>query len=179
MKITIHSSLLLVVIMLGIPSNSQSAEPPSKSPEQAVLDRRLGNWRDVYTLSKAPWTPEEKRGTAELTAKRILGGRFIQVVEEHSDKTSATAILTYDEQQKSYWAWWFSSEGYASEATGVWDADTNTMTWTSRSRGSPTTVTIRFLDADNYEWTVLVKDPAGKILYRKEVKTTRVKEPRN
>jgi hypothetical protein len=176
MQITIRPLILLGAIMFGIPSFCLSAEPPIKSPEQAVLDRWVGSWRTIYTVAKTEWTPEEKRGTAELTTKRTIGGRFVQEFAEHSDKKSASVISTYDGKKKIYRSWWFSSEGHTSESTGVWDADTNTMTFTARDRGNTTTVTSRFLDADNIEWAVLVKDSEGKTLFRMEGKSTRIKE---
>jgi hypothetical protein len=179
MQITFQPLLLLVAIMFGIPTFCLSVEAPIKSPEQAILDRWVGSWRIAYTVPKAEWTPEEKRGTAEVTTKRAIGGKFLQEVAEHSDKKSTITIHTYDEQTKTYRSWWFSSEGRTSESTGIWDADTATMTWTARDRGNTTTGTSRFLDADKAEWTVLVKDNVGKPVFRMEGKSTRIKESKN
>lgn len=169
-------SLLVLSFFVLAAGIDLSAQPPLDSPEQTVLDKWVGTWRTVYKLPKAAWTPEEKTGTSEHTTSRMVGGRFVQEVSEHSDKTSASTISTFDERMKKYRGWWFSSAGHMSESSGKWDDPTKTMTWTSRQDGNTTTTEHRFVDEDNAEWAVLVKDGNGKILFRMEGKSVRVKE---
>jgi hypothetical protein len=52
------------------------------------------------------------------------------------------------------------------------------MTWTAKQDGNTTTTKHRFVDDDNAEWAVLVKDGNGKSLFRMEGKGVRVKEPK-
>ena len=172
-------SLMLAACLISLTSlHSEPAAPPIDSPEQKVLDKWVGSWRTTYKLPKSEWTPEEKTGTAVLTTSRVIGGRFVQEKSEHSDKTSGSLIFTYDAQRKAYRGWWFSSAGYTSESSGDWDAVTKTMTWTSRQDGNTTTTKHHFVDDDNTEWTVLVKDSNGKILFQMEGKSVRAKEPK-
>jgi hypothetical protein len=166
----------LGAVLLAIACPVLSAEPPLDSPEQKVLDQWGGKWRTTYKLPKAEWTPVEKTGTAELTTTRVVGGRFVQEKSEHSDKSSGSLIFTYDAQKKCYRGWWFSSAGNSNESTGEWDDRTKTMTWMSKQEAITTTTTHRVVDADNTEWAVLVKDGAGKSLFRMEGKSVRVKE---
>ena len=167
--------LFMVAVLFVIASPIQSADPPATS-EQKVLDKWLGSWRTSYKLPKAVWTPEEKSGTAEMTTSRVLGGQFVQEKSEHSDKTSSMLMLTYDTQKKCYRGWWFNSSGQTAEHTGKWDADAKTMTWTSVGEGAfTTTVKHRFVDDDNTDWDVAVKDDKGKMLFRMEGKSVRKK----
>ena len=178
MRITCRHLLFVVAALFAVAAPGLSADPPIDSPEQKVLDQWIGSWRTSYKLPKAEWTPEEKTGTAEFTTSRVVGGRFVQEKSEHSDKTSGSLIFTYDAQKKCYRGWWFSSAGHTSESTGEWDAGTKTMTWTSKQEAITTTTKHRFVDDDNTEWAVLVKDGAGKILFRMEGKSVRVKVPK-
>src|SRR3954468_18049159 len=100
--------LLCVQMTLLLTAASVRADDP---PEQKVLDRWVGTWKNAYKVPKAQWTPEERTGTAELTTSRVLGGKFVQEKSEHSDKTSGVLMLTYDEQTKCYHSWWFFSMG--------------------------------------------------------------------
>lgn len=134
-------SVLAFCVTIAVSKAIFSAELPIDSSEQKVLDKWVGRWHATYKVSKAEWTPEERTGTAELTTDRVVGGRFVQEKAEHSDKTSASLIFTYDVQRKKYRNWWFSSKGYTSEGTGEWDAVTNTMTMTSKQDGNTTTTT--------------------------------------
>lgn len=165
---------LVAVLVLASPALADDAA--IDSPEQKVLDQWLGHWHTSYRILKAEWTPEEKTGTAELVTMRVVGGRFVQEKSEHSDKTSGSLIFTFDDQKKCYRVWWFSSTGQTSESTGRWDAGTRTMTWTSvgETRFS-TTVRHRFLDSDTTQWDVTVNDNQGKVLFRMEGKSGRVK----
>jgi Protein of unknown function (DUF1579) len=170
---------LVVVAVLAAASATRSADPPAATPEQKVLDKWLGSWRTSYKLPKAEWTPEEKKGTAELTDSRVVGGQFVQEKGEHSDKTSSILMLTYDAEKKCYRSWWFSSTGQTAEATGKWDADTKTMTWSSVGEPAFTTTTHhRFVDDDTVEWDVVIKEGTAKVLFRMEGKSVRVKEPK-
>jgi hypothetical protein len=163
--------------ILTIASTARSADPPLNGAEQKVLDKEVGKWRNSYKCLRAEWTPQETTGTDEVTAIRVLGGRFVQEISEHSDKTSSMRILTYDSQKKCYRGWWFSSGGQTTEHTGKWDNESKTMTWSSV--GEPafqTTVSNRFLDDNHSTWDVTVKNPAGKTLFRMEGKSARAKE---
>jgi hypothetical protein len=171
-------SVLAVAVMIAVATANVSAEPPLDSPEQKVLDNWIGRWQTTYKLPKAEWTSEERTGTAELVTTRAVGGRFVLEKSEHSDKTSGTTIVTYDAQKKSYRGWWFSSAGYTSESSGEWDVVTKTMTWTSTQDGNTTTTKYRFIDDNNIEWAVFVRDGTSKILYRMEGKSVRLIEPK-
>jgi hypothetical protein len=167
MSNTIRGSLLLAFTLLST-IQPGLAEPPRVSLEQKVLDKFVGDWRTTYKCPRSEWTPQETSGSAELNTARVVGGRYIQEKSEHDDNTSGSSILTYDEQRKCYRSWWFSSTGQMSESSGQWDAGSRTMTWTSTRDDVTSTTKHRFVDNDNAEWSVAVKDSRGKIYLRIE-----------
>jgi hypothetical protein len=140
------------------------AEALLDSPEQKVLNRFVGAWHTNYRLPRSDWSPAEQSGTAELMADRAVGGRFIQEKSEHSDKTSGTTLLTYDDDRRCYRSWWFSSTGKMSESMGQWDAGTRTMLWTSLKDD---------LTSTTRQWSVAVKDGRGKVVFRIEGSSVR------
>src|SRR4051794_35705017 len=91
--------ILAAALFVSVPA-ARSADPAPNTPEQKVLDRWLGNWKAEYRFPKAEWTPEERRGTADFTYSRILGGQFVQEKAEHADKSSSMLLITYDAEKK-------------------------------------------------------------------------------
>jgi hypothetical protein len=172
-------SLAVFLTLIAIPSGTRSADAPPDGPEQAVLDKCVGKWRNTYKVPKAEWTPQEKSGTADVSAVRAVGGRFVEEKSEHSDGTSTMRVLTYDPQRKCYRGWYFSSAGQTAETTGKWDGDSKTMTWTSVGEAAfTTTVVNRFVDDDHANWDVTVKDGTDTTLFRMEGTSVRVKGPK-
>lgn len=147
--------------------------------EQKILEKFVGDWRASYRVPKCEWSPQEKSGTADLTTDRIVGGKFIQEKSEHSDSTSGSTLLTYDELRKCYRSWWFSSTGQMSESAGQWDAASRTMIWTSAKDDVVSTTKHRFVDDDNAQWSVLVKDARGKVYMRIEGTSVRAQSAKD
>jgi hypothetical protein len=170
-----RSPVALVVLALALltGSHARPAEPPPPSPEQKALDRFAGTWKTTYTVFKAEWTPEDKAGSATVTFARVLGGAYLQEKSDHADKTQGMAMRTYDAEKKAYRAWWFSSGGHSSESVGAWDGAARAFTWTATRPDFTTTARQRFTTDDSFDWDVVVKSPAGAVLYRMEGKSTR------
>jgi hypothetical protein len=162
------NSILAAAALLGGAAQIHTAEAPAPSPEDKVLNRFLGTWRSTYKVV----TPEERRGTAEVTFARVLGGKFVQERAQHSDKTTDMTMYTYDPEHKTYVAWWFSSSGQTAISVGKWDADTRTMTWTTGEEAIRATARHRFVNDDTVEWDIQIKE-RDRVVYRKEGKNTR------
>ena len=150
----------------------RSATP--ESGKQKVLDGFLGTWRSAHTQS----TPVEKTLTGELTYSRVLGGRFVQEQGKLKDMRTEMVMYTYDRERKCYRWWRFPSTGQPSEATGQWDADKKTITWTYVGSGSEftTIARTRFVDDNTFEYDFISKDGEGKVVFRLEGKATRVRD---
>jgi hypothetical protein len=173
MRHWVLSSTLVAAALLGGAVRVCAAEPPVLTAEDKVLNKFLGTWRSSYKLL----APEERRGTAELTFARVLGGKFVQERAQHSDKTTDMSMYTYDAERKTYLAFWFSSTGQTAISVGKWDADTRTMTWTSGEEAIRATARYRFVNDDTVEWDILVKEK-DRTVFRKEGKNTRALPPR-
>ena len=151
-------------------------EASDRSVELKVLDRFLGTWRTEYRMPKAEWTPEEKRGSAELVYTRELGGQFIRERGTHSDQTTATLLLTFDAKKKNYRGWWFNSQGNTSESTGRWDEKSNTLFWTGVEPNEFNGTSQHQFSDGKYDWKVLVQDKQGIAMFRMEGTSLRVKD---
>ncbi len=148
-----------------------------RSAELKVLDRYLGTWRSEYRLPKAVWTPEEKRGSAESISTRELGGRFIRERAQHSDKSTATMLLTFDADKRNYRGWWFNSLGQANESTGRWDEVSQTLLWTGvEPNDFKVTSQYQFQESGKLDWKVLAQDKQGVAMFRMEGNSTRIEK---
>jgi hypothetical protein len=176
MQVSGRCSFVLGLVLVLLYGAAFAQDPPLDSPEQKVLDKWVGQWKTTYTAPKAEWTPEERTGSADLSIRRAVGGRFVEEVGKHADGTEGRLLMTYDGLRMAYRSWWFSSQGFASESKGVWDAKTGTMNWTTEQDGFVTTVKFHFTDADHAEWDVLTKDGSGKTMFLMNGKSVRVKE---
>ncbi len=143
--------------------------------KQKVLDRFIGNWRSV----SAPRESAETTATVGLTYRRILGGKFVEEEGVGVDGSTAKLIYTYDPQQQCYRLWSFRSSMPPSEATGQWDAETQTFTWAyavNEGQEFVTVATHRFVDDDTFEWNAEGKDASGEVIWRVEGNATRISE---
>lgn len=163
-----------VILFSGMPGEARKATATQQSPESKVLDRELGNWLHTYTYLKGEWTPSQTQGTITGSCERILGGRFVQGKFEASDGQTILQLDTYDAQRKCYRRWLFQSNGQTSGHIGKWNPDTKTMTWTHSMDGDLTCTQVdRYVDADTLEFSVVIKDPDGKVYYHVKGKSVR------
>lgn len=146
-----------------------------RTAELKVLDRFLGTWTTEYRMPKSEWTPEEKRGSAELVYTRELDGQFIRERGTHSDQTTATLLLTFDADKQNYRGWWFNSLGQTNESTGRWDEKSSTLFWTGVEPNEfKGTSQHQFVGSDKFDWKVLVQDQQGVAMFRMEGASLRV-----
>ena len=157
--------------------SKQETADPALPTELKILERMIGNW-DATSVSKpAEWTPQEVRTTSKVTRKWILDGHFVQDTAEISDGTQSIALTSYDPQMKAYRAWWFNSKGNKSTPTGQWDSGSKTISYQSDlGNGITARNSVRFIDMDNEEWNVVIKDGDGKLYLDLNVKSKRRKE---
>jgi serine/threonine protein kinase len=142
--------------------------------ELAVLDRLVGTW-DTEMASRV--RPGEK-GRAEMTVRKTLGGRFVEVRERvlPSGEEHYT-LYTFDPPKRSFRNWYFSSRWPPAEGTGTWDEAAKTMSWSCHGGGQTTTLVWKFASDDRIEFRVTVKDGGGKVLEDLEGTHTRRKPP--
>lgn len=147
--------------------------------EQKPLERFIGRWKTEYTVPKAEWTPEEKRGSATMAFTRELGGQMVRERTTHADGTENTFLMLFDPQQKQYRAWWFSSAaevmGQPNNSTGQWDEAAKAFTWKlTDANGITSSAQHRFED-EKLNWTVLVENPQKLVMFRMDGTSSRMK----
>lgn len=117
-------SACLLLLSGSTLSWADETNPAKSIPELQVLQHYHGTW-DVE-LSGAG------SGSGEVTAKWILGGRFLEqsgVIHTPGNQDIAiTTLFTFDTDQRKYRVWTFASNGSTGQAEMSWDAASKTMT---------------------------------------------------
>ena len=172
--------ITLAVLAAATYSGGANADDTGKrSAELQLLDRFVGTCMQSFTLFKAEWTPEEKRGTGTFSSTRILGGQFVQESGKKADGNSHLTLYTFDEKRESYRMWYFASSGQTGEVAGKWDAKINTLVWKwDAPNGLTGTGTHHFVNDDTYEFSTVIKDNSGKVFFHRVGKSTRIKKTR-
>ena len=143
-----------------------------RQPGNEVLDRFVGTWRSVQTEGSNAGDED----TVDLTYSRRLGGSFVQELGKVSDRDTAMIMYTYDSDQNVFRLWRFAANDPPSQATGTWDAESQALEWTYAANAKQNftmTARHRFLDDNAFEWHVVGKDSADKVLFRVKGRATR------
>lgn len=158
------------------PAVASNAKPGiERSPEDKQLDRFLGTWKTEYRVPKAEWTPEEKRGSAEMIFSLELGGKMVRERTKHADGVENTFLMVFDASKKQYRAWWFSSTGQFNDSTGQWDEAAKAFTWMVFEPELSSTAQHRFVN-DKLDWTVLVWNRQKVMVFLMEGTSARAKD---
>jgi len=146
--------------------DSAAAPTPPVSPELKVLGLRVGTWEGTMTVKPAELTPDGGESKFTEVVEWILNGRFIRGRAVQDGKVEHMWLCTYDARQKVYRLWQFDSFGNfpMKETTGEWNEINDSMLWKHTVEGGYTsTQTIRFVDQNTYEITIVDKGPDGKV----------------
>jgi hypothetical protein len=167
---------LICLTLVFASSHKAFSQPPAKPPELKGLDRYIGKWKFEIIHKPAAWTPKEVRVTGTSTNEWVLDGWFQHHKVKDDQGNEGIDIMTYDPRKRAYRSWHYSSLGYATEMTGTWDEKTKTFTVKGDFGDGITAIaTMRFLDNDNRESTLIAKDATGKIYLDSRGKLTREK----
>ena len=156
---------LVAALTLAAAVPAAATAQTAESAGSAVLNRWLGTWDYQAVVSPAQWTPQSitVEGTTEV--EWIVGGQFLQV--SRRDSTAEThEIRRYEPSSQEYRKWIFGSDGTQSYWQGRWDSAASTMRWqyVDFGFGLAGSIEDRFISADRYESTVVLKDSAGNVL---------------
>jgi hypothetical protein len=172
----------LTAALLTLAPAADPAGPAPDVPELKALSHWAGQWSTKMTVKPNRDLPNGAGGTGTAVGEWVHAGRFLRQTWSLDSTTglpkmSGSTMMTYDPQRKAYRSWSFFSTGAVSEATGTWDANTRTMTWTARD-GDLTTVTTAAFTADgrNETWSIVTKDRAGNVVGDTSGTNTRKKE---
>ncbi len=131
----------------------------------AVLQKFVGQWQTETHIRRPgpPATTFDTKGRA--TCQQTLAGRYFEFrAETVPPGQSDLQVMTFDVEAGVYRQWVFSSDGYRHEATGTWNAATNTLRWTGKSGETSFVILDHWASPDRLEWTLTRTDPAGKVV---------------
>lgn len=170
-------TIVAVVAVFGITPTGHADEPNAKSPELQVLDRYVGTWDETVVIKPALWTPEKTTSSTTTTRKWILNGRMIENKGAWATENEFLHLMTFDPKQNEYRQWYYDKDNLVpQEYQGRWDAATQTFTFTGTlADGIQCTSQQHFVDKDTFTWTLVAKDPTGKVVLDMEGKCVRKK----
>lgn len=165
--------LLAVCLMLGPCLAAARAE--DRPAPYKVLDRWVGKWKTDIVHKPTNAESVETRTSGTITCTPILGGTFLEEIGATSDGVEHRVLWGYDPERKVYRCWFFDSKNSRTTHEGQWDEKTCTMRWKGDlGDGRTSEAEHHFLDANTCEWTLKVKDSAGKVLVDAQGKQTRI-----
>jgi len=155
----------------SVPGFVGAEDTPKRSAELQVLDRFIGDWETVVT-NKATG---DKVNSIQ-SRKWSREGKF--VLSEDQDvatKRESHFLMTYDAKSKQYRACVMNEE-FTTPLLGTWDEKTQTMKWKSTDIAFKHEGVNRFIDKDQWEWTMTITNPEGKVVLELSAKQTRRKK---
>jgi hypothetical protein len=163
------AALLVAVVLLPAAVHGQNADQ-APAEMKVLQDLLVGKWR--FTSSNGM--------TRTMDRQLVLNGYFVQSeVFSYQGQPTNRKIYGYDAKEKVYRAWWFLPGAgvrapLAMEFTGTWDEDSKTLTLTADRDKTSITNTIRLVDADTQDVTVIMKGADGRVLQESVGKATRL-----
>ena len=178
MGIRLNLAAILAVSGVILSSAALAQDSKAKSADLQVLDRYVGTWDETVIAKPAVWTPERTTSTTTTTRQWILNGTMIENKGAWlPGENEFLHLMTYDPQQAEYRQWYFDKDNLAPQAyRGTWDEATKTFTFTGTlADGIRSNSQQKFVDKDTFTWTLVAKDPAGKVVLDMEGKCVRKK----
>ncbi len=155
---SLMACLLMAAGWEGVRADDLS--PAKDVPELADLQHYAGTW-DVELTGNGS-------GKGEVTAKWILGGRYLEqsgvIHNAGAPDIWITTLYTFDPGKRKYRVWTFTSNGSTGHAEMTWDAGTKVMTSVSPQdmNGIRSTNTADFSTPGKERWHFRYTDRDGR-----------------
>jgi|GEM_PF-2426608 len=154
----------------------------TRSPEQALLDRRVGTWDVKSTIKPCIWMPNGAESTSVETVRWSLLGQLLEgrIVDTQVGGESLS-LWAYDGRDRVYRAWFFDTYGNLprTESIGRWDAATETFTFEADQKDEfHSVVRLKLSGNDETRWHGVWKDKDSRVLLEIEGTARRRKEAR-
>jgi hypothetical protein len=162
-----------LMVVLFVTSSATIAESAPQSPEMEVLNRWLGTWESHIAIEPSEWLPQGMQINQTANIEWVLGGQFQQAAIR-GDEHEAQEIQRYDGLTRVYQRWSFDSNGITGNWMGIWNEESETMTWSFDIGVIKGTMVDRFLAAERYDTTVIIEDRQGKVLLNIHTEHTRL-----
>lgn len=151
----------------------------NRPAEFQVLERRIGTWNTEQTIQPRGWVPDGSKSTGTETVEWTLDKKFIQSKhKQQPGNKEALSIVGFDSRSNVFRTWFFDSSGNLprSEFTGLWDEQTQTLTFKSIDPEDVTvTSTQKLVGSDRIETRSVWRAKDGKVLMEIEGTATRSK----
>jgi uncharacterized protein (TIGR03067 family) len=142
---------------------THAAEPA----ELSQLNKFAGEWTILAKYKQSVWNPQPREETASETSVWILGGRFLMTKSFNAEgQLTAIWLATYDPTEKTNRFWFFNADGSSSQSRLTWDEASRGFHFRAIDMPNGWTGTgfNRWVDADEFDNTALIKDENGRVL---------------
>lgn len=164
----------------NLPKDFENEYGITRSPQLALLGRRMGDWVTETTINPCLWVPNGSKSTGVETIRWALGGQFIEGKTKNlTTGGDSQFLMTFDRRSKKYRSWYFDSQGNfpRGESIGTWNQQTQTFTFEATEDNATHSVYwLKLIDADALEWGGTWKDKKGKVLLDMEGTAQRNKD---
>ncbi len=163
-----------------LPLDFENEYGVTRSPQLALLGRRIGNWTTETTINPCVWVPDGSKSKGVETIRWALGGQFIEGRAKNlSTGIDSLFLMTFDGISKKYRFWHFDSQGNfpKGESIGSWDDATQTFTFEATDDNDVRfTSWLKLIDNDAVEWSGTWTDKERRVLLDMEATITRKRE---
>lgn len=152
----------------SLPADFDETYGITRSPQLAVLARRVGTWETKTKIKPCLWVPQGLDTTSVETVRWSVGGQILESRQRDSlSGTEQLSLTTYDARDQVYRSWFFGSDGNLprTETIGQWDKATATLTFKSLDKDCVASVVqMKLIGNDAVNWQGTWKDKAGQIV---------------
>lgn len=169
------TAALTFLVLTTIVAAVKADDTPKRSAEHQVLDRLVGEWKEVVTNKT-----DGSTSTTMISRSWSRGGKGVVIMQESinlSDGSESAVIWRYDSENKLYRLAFLLPNGWITSGA-TWDEKAQTLTWheSTNSWGGSWSGVHQFIDNDNYKWTFVFKNAEGKVVRDLSAKVSRRKE---
>lgn len=159
---------LLAFDKSDLPADFDETYGVTRSPQLALLARRVGTWETKTTIKPCLWVPEGTNSTGLETIRWSLGGQLLEGRQRGLENGAETlSLMTYDARDQVYRVWFFDSNGNVprSPSLGHWDQANETLTFEANQEDEFRSVfRMKLISNDSVHWQGVWKDKAGQVL---------------
>ena len=163
--------LITVLVIFSNPNRISAEDKPQRSPELQVLDHFIGTWDHELTIKRLDeiGIEEVTQSTSVDTRKWSAGGTFVMIenslaMKKNPDVPELIMMITYDPDTNTYPGCLMSGPS-RTLMTGIWNERTDTMYWSGKDHLKNTIAgKHRFIGTDRAEASLVITNPAGKLV---------------
>ena len=163
-----------------LPPDFESQFGITRSPQLALLGRRVGSWQTETTIKPCLWVPQGSKSTGVESIRWTLGGQFIEGrAKNETTGEDSLFLMTFDRKRKVYRFWHFDSQGNfpRGEMIGTWDQAAQKFTFEATDDNNVHSVVwLTLTGSDAVKWGGTWTDKAGQVLLDMESTATRKKD---